>query len=415
MKKKIISFALTLCMMVSLSSVFSAMGVNAQETINIGDYVQMGTYYGKLILWRCVDIDENGPLMLSDKIICLKPFDAAGTNTSNSHGRGYYEDEHEYWSEIWADGDLGDYTPQGFWRQLYGSNYWGDSNIRDWLNSSASAGNVVWSCGNPPDNEHVWNGYNDYANEAGFLSNFTQEERGVMNAVTQKSLLDGWEYSNSSNTINPNYHQWEEDISEVLQNYDTAFSEMVTDTVFLLDVKQLYSVWQNDTRLGGKDYYIGYPTIECVANSEYEENDYFTASKRWGTWLRTPDADADYGFTYNGFSCYVRNIGSNGIVYDDNAACYGNNGIRPAFYLDLSSCIFASGDGSKSNPYTIGESKKGDMDGDGKLSAKDVTLLRRAIATGTASEKQIADFDRDGVATAKDVTKLRRAIASGAV
>ena len=27
-----------------------------------------------------MDIDENGPLMLSDKILCLKPFDAAGNH-----------------------------------------------------------------------------------------------------------------------------------------------------------------------------------------------------------------------------------------------------------------------------------------------------------------------------------------------
>ena len=44
-------------------------GEAAAVGINIGDYVQMGTYYGAPILWRCVDIDENGPLMLSDKII----------------------------------------------------------------------------------------------------------------------------------------------------------------------------------------------------------------------------------------------------------------------------------------------------------------------------------------------------------
>lgn len=40
--------------------------------IQVGDYITMGTYYDAPIVWRCVAIDENGPLMLSDKILCLK-------------------------------------------------------------------------------------------------------------------------------------------------------------------------------------------------------------------------------------------------------------------------------------------------------------------------------------------------------
>lgn len=98
-----------------------------ERLVRVGDYFLMGTYYGEPILWRCIKTDENGPLMLSDKILCIKAFDARGTNTSGSHGRGY---------------------ESGSVRKENGSNYWGDSNIRDWLNSDASAGNVVWSCGN---------------------------------------------------------------------------------------------------------------------------------------------------------------------------------------------------------------------------------------------------------------------------
>lgn len=102
MKKRLISLLAVLAMMVSL--IPSAV-VQAQMNINIGDYVRMGTYYGKPILWRCVDKDENGPLMLSDKILCIKAFDADGGNTSGSHGRGY---------------------GGGYWRAGNGSNYWAD-------------------------------------------------------------------------------------------------------------------------------------------------------------------------------------------------------------------------------------------------------------------------------------------------
>ena len=44
--------------------------------IKLGDYLRMGSYYGAPILWRCVSIDENGPLMLADQILCLKAYDA---------------------------------------------------------------------------------------------------------------------------------------------------------------------------------------------------------------------------------------------------------------------------------------------------------------------------------------------------
>lgn len=192
--------------------------VQAQASINIGEYLQMGTYYGEPILWRCVDIDENGPLMLSDKIICLKPFDAKGDNTSGSHGRGY---------------------GYGYKRKEFGSNYWADSNMHCWLNSTASAGNVEWTCGNPPVKNKIAIGSNAYADEAGFLTNFSQGERNAVKTVTQKSLLDGYEHD--SMNINENYHTSNNSIEGVVQNYNSAYSENVTDMFFLLDVKQLNS------------------------------------------------------------------------------------------------------------------------------------------------------------------------------
>ncbi|MGN0181885.1 MAG: DUF6273 domain-containing protein, partial [Candidatus Ornithomonoglobus sp.] len=240
MKKKLISLLVTAAMIMT----FLPVTVSAAESINIGEYVQMGTYYGAPILWRCVDIDENGPLMLSDKIICIKPFDAAGDNTSGSHGRGYND---------------------GHYRKRWGSNYWADSNMRCWLNSDASAGNVNWTCGNAPTEDKVY-GYNDYADEAGFLTNFTLGERNAIKPVTQKSLLDGYEYD--SNNKDSNYHICDFHINNVLQNYDTAYSEQVTDSVFLLDVKQVNAVYNNSNVLGDK-YYIGEPTEQCVSNSEY--------------------------------------------------------------------------------------------------------------------------------------------------
>ena len=293
----------------------------AVNSVNVGDYFQLGTYYGEPILWRCIKIDENGPLMLSDKILSIKPFDASGTNTSGSHGRG-------------GRGYVHDITA-GYFRRQNGSNYWGDSNIRDWLNSDASAGNVVWSCGNPPDKNHVWDGYNAYDQEAGFLNGFTSGEKSAIKTVTQKQLLDGYEYSSSRNE---NYHRDNSYIYDVIQNYDTAYSETTTDKVFLLDVKQVYDLYKD---LG--DYYKAYCTSKAVENSDYSDSNISTSNYGY-YWLRSP-------FTYNsGYS--VRKVHPTDSVYYFDAD-YCDVGVRPAFYLNLKSMILSGGSGSETEPYVI--------------------------------------------------------------
>lgn len=336
MKKRLISLLAVLAMMVSL--IPSAV-VQAQMNINIGDYVRMGTYYGKPILWRCVDKDENGPLMLSDKILCIKAFDADGGNTSGSHGRGY---------------------GGGYWRAGNGSNYWADSNMRDWLNSES--GSVAWSCGNPPDKDHLWSGHNTYDKEAGFLTNFTQSERNAMLTVTQKSLLDGYEHDSSN--INENYHRYNNSINNVVQNYDTAYSESVTDKMFLLDVKQVNNVYNN---LG--DYYTAYPTQECVDNSEYKDSSLNTDNK-WHYWLRSPGCN-------NYYSSCVRVVSAGGNVSNYHAL-HDDIGVRPAFYLNLTSSSTRGGAGTEYDPYTIDG-------GSGGAAAATATPTAEPTATPTAA------------------------------
>lgn len=57
----------------------------------------------------------------------------------------------------------------------------------------------------------------------------------------------------------------------------------------------------------------------------------------------------------------------------------------------------------------------GDVDGDGSINAKDVTMLRRYLAGGWGVDinKENADVDGDGDVNAKDVTILRRYLAGG--
>lgn len=108
----------------------------AKTGVQLGDYIRLGSYDGEPILWRCVSVDENGPLMLSDRVLCdYMPYDAqtSENSTRGSHRRSGY-------------------------RSKYGSNHWRDSDMRSWLNSDAEAGQVKWLCGNPPKDGYIMGG-----------------------------------------------------------------------------------------------------------------------------------------------------------------------------------------------------------------------------------------------------------------
>lgn len=300
MRKRILALLLALVIAVGLLPTAAWATENtAVSSIQIGDYVQVGKYNGYPIPWRCVAFekvtgtDANGnpiidstdtkteyedgylPLMLADIAICSKGFDHRGNVTTGSHGR---------------HGD----------RYSGGSNYWGDSNIRDWLNSSADS--VTWSCGNSPS----------YANEKGFLTNFNNAEKAAIKTVTQKSLLAELDKDISGATGSA-AHTYGYEITDCIKNYADAYSEQITDGMFLLDVQQLKNVYVN---LG--DYY--------KLSSDY--------------WLRSPEGEGH---------SYARDVTASGIVGRDTA--YTSEAVRPAFFLDPAATL--DGAGTQVAPYTL--------------------------------------------------------------
>ena len=305
MRKRLVGLVVAIAIVVVTMPIIS---VSAKTDIQIGDYIQMGTYFGEPILWRCVDKDGNGPLMLSDKIIDIKAFDAAGENTQGSHG-GYYSA-----------------------RLSNGSNNWADSNIRAWLNSNESAGNTTWPCGNAPS----------YSNEEGFLKSFTSKELQLIKSVSQDSLIGEFEYENMSQ-YGSAIHEFNTNIQNVVTNANTtAYKEKVADSVFLLDVNQINTVYKN---LG--DYYIGYPTNIVVEKYGHKDGSLYI-NKPWRTLLRTPNANQ-----YNN-GTLVRAVIETGLVTGNaEAADTLQSGIRPAFYLNMSYAVFKSGLGTIENPYTV--------------------------------------------------------------
>ncbi|HAC10902.1 MAG TPA: hypothetical protein DCE65_03470 [Clostridiales bacterium] len=283
-------------MVVNAQGVKTENGTRTTTQVELGNYISLGKYNGKEILWRCVGEDENGALMLADNIIDTLPYDAKtnDNNRSKSHSRNYKRD-------------------------TYGSNYWKDSNMRSWLNSTAVAGEVKWLCGNPPREDSV-NG-NAYDQKAGFLNDFSKAEIAAMKNVTQRSIVSHPEY-------NLGFHDGEGrsdlelnfDIENVASNFDSAYGENSTEKVFLLDVKQVNTVWKN---FG--NYYIG-------------RNEQGMA---WPYWLRTPVTDCNHDMRY------VHSNGSVGREWPNTDYI----GVRPAFYLDSDYYATTSGDGSASNPY----------------------------------------------------------------
>ena len=295
MKRRLTAMFLSICLVLSLIPV--SVQASSKPNIQIGDYVKMGTYNGNSILWRCVSIDADGPLMLADKIVDTLAYDAKTNDNSNSksHSRSYKRDD-------------------------YGSNYWRDSNMRSWLNSTATAGKVDWLCGNPPKDGYV-SGTGAYNNKAGFLNEFSKAEIAAMKTVTQRSLVSHPEYNKGIVEGDANSDLlYYTDISEAVANYDSSYFETTTEKVFLLDVKQANAVWRNL-----KGYYVAYNNNGMA----------------WPYWLRTPVTDCNHDMRY---------ISSSGQV-GRYAPWYSDLGVRPAFYLDSEYFVSNSGNGSQSNPY----------------------------------------------------------------
>ena len=295
MTKKITAIFLALCMAISVLPM--TIQAASKPDIKVGDYVKMGAYNNASILWRCVSIDNNGPLMLADKIVDTLAYDAKTNDNSNSksHSRSYKRDD-------------------------YGSNYWKDSNMRSWLNSTAAEGKVDWLCGNPPKDGYV-SGVGAYNEKAGFLNAFSKSEIAAMKTVTQRSLVSHPEYNKGIVDGDANSDLlYYTDISEAVANYDSSYFETTTEKVFLLDVKQANAVWKNL-----KGYDVAY------------NND----GMAWPYWLRTPVTDCNHDMRY---------ISSSGQV-GRYAPWYSDLGVRPAFYLDSEYFVTTSGSGSQSSPY----------------------------------------------------------------
>ena len=256
-----------------------------------------GTLYnGKAIVWKIADKNHagypaNSVTLITERIISLKCFDAKESGNSDSN------------------------------RKSYGNNRWIYANIRQWLNSQAAAGQ--WYSAQhgqdaPPSNANVWDNYNEYQQEAGFLAGFSANFLAALLTTTRtvgKAQVDG------------------------------GGTESCTDKIFLATCTEVglsgdvtagskLAIFSNDASRQAK------PTAEAVSKSEYT-NSSLNANSPWYWWL----ADAYASDSYD-----VRYVISSGAL-DGGSACGGGGGVRPL--CNIKSDILVSDNPDSDGAYTI--------------------------------------------------------------
>lgn len=257
------------------------------------------TYNGKPILWKVMEHGHSGDpsgstALVTKNIISLKCFDALESGNSDND------------------------------RKQYGNNRYSLSNLLQFLNSDAAAGkwySAKHSADAAPTNANVGSNYNEYDQEAGFLTNFSAQMKNALIEVTKKTV---------KNTVT-----------------DGGDYENVVSKIFLLSTTEVGLADENSIAEGSiyalfntASERIAYPTAEAVSKSEYT-NTNLTASKAWRYYLRTPNASISYN---------VRRVNTDGSLGYGNAYS-GNYGVRPACAISSSTLVSDTADSD--GAYTI--------------------------------------------------------------
>ncbi len=250
--------------------------------VKLGDRITLGSYNGEAIEWRVIKIseDKKTAVVISDKILTMKAFDAAECGTFNKL------DGEDYWRTKSTD------LTADIQRQIRGDNRWELSNIRTWLNSARE--NVTYR-GQAPTTQAMSEHRNGYHTEAGFLNGFSEKERAA-----------------------------------IVETQIKTAGTTTSDKVFLLSADELKWIYEADVSVYAK------PTAAAVEQDKsnwykvdcenYNVEDFF-----W--WLR--DADSE-----TACECLCANIS----YYENKPtlSCYAGlegYGVRPAMTIDLTADI----------------------------------------------------------------------------
>lgn len=210
------------------------------NTIEVPVITDWQDVLGKQIIFKVVDKNHEGypdesTCLATDKIIITIPFDSSEPKSSNTY------------------------------QQIKGNNNFALSNLFQWLNSTAIAGE--WY---KPMHDKDSAPIAKYNNLAGFLYMLDPKFTSKL-LITTLSLWDG------------------------SSNYSTFTAKMFlpsTDELGISKINEGKVIKYYDI---GKlrNYVSAYPTQECVSNSSYKSSN-FSTSKSWYWWTRTPY----YTYTY---------------------------------------------------------------------------------------------------------------------
>ncbi len=250
--------------------------------VELGDTIVFGQYNGVPVEWRIIKFNEDGrsAVVLADRILTMKCFDAAESGTYN-----HYLNEDFWTADTSGFDDL-------MMQMIRGDNRWAYSNIRTWLNSERE--NVQYEDQAP--SYYAMSEYkNGYDDEAGFLHDFSDEELAAILTTTVET------------------------------------NGMTTqDRVFLLSEDELQWLEAADVSRYAK------PTPEAVEQDDsawydIDLNEFGVDNHFW--WLRT---------TAEGSACEAYTVGNSRYEGKLVAQIVGAEGfgIRPAMTIDLTSGAF---------------------------------------------------------------------------
>ena len=234
------------------------------------------SFLGDYVVFKMADKNHAGYpsgaiTLITDKIIALLCSDAKEPSNSNSDRRNYGNNRHIH------------------------------SNILQWLNSNAAAGqwySAKHAQDAPPSSANVWDNVNPYDTWAGFLAmlddDFVAALMTTTLTVAKNTVTDGGSY------------------------------ETFTAKMFLASTTEVGLANENGIAEGSKlalfsdnTSRLAYCTQAAIDKSNYSSDP--TTSQAWYWWLRTP---------YSGDSHNVRDASTSGALIRNDASS-GRRGVRP--------------------------------------------------------------------------------------
>lgn len=304
--------------------------------LEIGQYIKFGNYKPQAynsanndsaITWIIVNVDaeKKQAVLISEKILDMKPFDCAESGEFNKDLSGNSYDRSI--KETYSQSQIVEFR---------GNSNWETSNIRTWLNSNEAR---VTYKDQSPVSKGTDEETNSYDKQPGFLYNFTKDEISLLCDVVNTTTLNAIEGEGSDKPV------YEFTPGLISANYDLSkyASKKTTDKVYLLSVDEVKKYLYDNNLL-----IFATPTQSAI---DSDHSSFYKAALAYDTtycnWaLRTPDGKDSTSVMAVGFGI---NSKQDIITYYASASGFG---IRPAVTISLEQ-LTVDGEGTADNPYTL--------------------------------------------------------------